>query len=323
MAKAIEQILNSGGKTLTIGHFGLGMHGQDVGSAKQQVHDGDTITVRALGNFGVRFLGVDAPEISFRLPGIGQQQFIPVSDPRWEAFLRDPFAGSEGAAFRQSLRPALVSHLEAHLGPGVATSHHRHAVAAQRALEHQVEADMSELGETKETFEFFLVFAAEVSDRYGRVLAYINRRQDSGSRPLDYNRRLLKAGLIDPYFIWPNINPFRKQKSAQDAVPLPGTANTLAQKDGTLQSARQWVMAARQSHLGLHDAQNPLRLRPFELRFLAQRIPPSRWVIDLSKNDDQLLHPENYHTIPQAEDRLFVPAEYVPLFLEKGWQLAL
>ena len=102
MAKAIEQILNSGGKTLTIGHFGLGMHGQDVGSAKQQVHDGDTITVRALGNLGVRFLGVDAPEISFRLPGIGQQQFIPVSDPRWEAFLRDPFAGSEGAAWAEA-----------------------------------------------------------------------------------------------------------------------------------------------------------------------------------------------------------------------------
>jgi hypothetical protein len=48
MAKAIEQI-----QKLTAGHVGLGLHGDSIGSAKQQVHDGDTITVRAPGNFGV------------------------------------------------------------------------------------------------------------------------------------------------------------------------------------------------------------------------------------------------------------------------------
>lgn|GEM_PF-4417157 len=48
MAKAIETL-----KTLKVGHFGLGQHGDAPGSVRQQVHDGDTINVRALGNFGV------------------------------------------------------------------------------------------------------------------------------------------------------------------------------------------------------------------------------------------------------------------------------
>lgn len=47
MAKAIEQI-----QKLTAGHVGPGAARRSIGSAKQQVHDGDTITVRALGNFG-------------------------------------------------------------------------------------------------------------------------------------------------------------------------------------------------------------------------------------------------------------------------------
>jgi hypothetical protein len=52
-----------------IGHAQLGRHGQGMGSVSQQVHDGDTVTVEAVGNVGVRFLGVDAPEVSVPLPG--------------------------------------------------------------------------------------------------------------------------------------------------------------------------------------------------------------------------------------------------------------
>jgi hypothetical protein len=59
---------------------------------------------------------------------------------------------------------------------------------------------------------------------------------------------------------------------------------------------------------------------PFELRFLARRSPPDRWVIDLSADDDRLHPPQSYIAIPNAEDRLFLPAEYVPLFVENGWR---
>ena len=53
MSKAIEE-LKSG---LKVGHVALGLYGKSQGTVKQEVHDGDTITVRAEGNFGIRFLG--------------------------------------------------------------------------------------------------------------------------------------------------------------------------------------------------------------------------------------------------------------------------
>jgi endonuclease YncB( thermonuclease family) len=319
MAKAIEEFELSGGGKLTVGHFGLGMHGDSVGSVKQQVHDGDTINVRAKGNFGVRFLGVDAPETSYRLPD-GGRQFISIANAKWETFLTDPFADPDGADFAKTLSPELVRHLKASLGAGVASNHARHAVAAQRELESQIEGDIAELGQIPETFEFFLAFSAEITDRFGRLLAYINREQKATPRPLDYNTRLLKAGLISPYFIWPNINPFRKAPSLKAAVLQPSSANTIAQNDSVLREARTFVQTARQAQIGIFDDQDPLELQPFELRFLGDRRPPARWVIDLSKNDDVLIPPQNYHTIPNIEDRLFIPDDYLALFLEAGWR---
>jgi hypothetical protein len=61
-------------------------------------------------------------------------------------------------------------------------------------------------------------------------------------------------------------------------------------------------------------------LYPFELRFLAQRRAPNRWVIDLSQSDNHLLHPQEY-TIPNPEDRLYIPEEYLLLFKSKGWRI--
>jgi len=131
---------------------------------------------------------------------------------------------------------------------------------------------------------------------------------------------LLKSAKVSPYFIWPNINPFRKQKTKTEAVIPPGAARDTVNQEETLRLAREWVRNARQQKVGIFDQQNPLRLEPFELRFLARRTPPDRWVIDLSKNDNVLIKPQEYCTIPNVEDRLFIPEEYVPLFVERGWQ---
>jgi hypothetical protein len=34
-----------------------------------------------------------------------------------------------------------------------------------------------------------------------------------------------------------------------------------------------------------------------------------------------LLRPQSYFKIARPEDRLFVPAEFVPLFAARGWRL--
>ncbi len=323
MAKAIEDI---GG--LKVGHLGLGAHGAGIGSVAQQVHDGDTIVARALGNLSVRFLGVDTPEISFGLPGTGT--FDSLGGARWAEFLADPRHHLAVAVDRADpladrwgiidLAPPLRAAIAARSGAGCAANHLRHAQAAQRALEAEVGKDLAEAGADHEAFRFFVAFAHEVMDGYGRLLGYINREQATAPRPPDYNARLLAAGLALPYFIWPNINPFRRQASLVEAVPVPGTAALLASRESALRDARRAVRAARDAGAGVFSRADPLQLEPFELRFLAGRRAPSRWVIDLSSDSDALLPPQRYVDIARPEDRLFVPAEYVPLFEQRGWR---
>ncbi len=317
MASAIEQ-LPSG---LTIGHAQLGMHGAQQGTINQQVHDGDTVTTLLDGNLGIRFLGVDAPEVSFTLPG--HEGFMPISNPAWEPFLTDPFAASL-PPFAPPLAAELHAFLTGRVGSGTAANHARLGTAASGALRDLVRADAAALGQTEATFQFFCAFAHEVMDGFGRLLCFLNRQQpsatDPGPRPRSYNERMLQAGWVVPYFIWPNIDPFRRHGSLIDAVPQPGTANTLAeQQGGALQVARRFVRDARAQHLGLFEQADPLRLLPFELRFLARRTPPERWVIDLGRDDDTLIAPQAYFQVAAPEDRLFIPPEYVPLFAEKGW----
>ena len=310
MGKAIEQ-LKSG---LIVGHAGLGFRGGVIGSVRQQVHDGDTINVRALGNFGVRFLGVDAPEISFKLPG--GEGFTGLSDTKWEKYLSEPFKNWP----RQSrLDKDLINYLKHKIKPGVALNHYRHATQAKDALGKEVWRDLKDLGQSEEEFQFFLAFAYEVMDRYGRLLCFINRYQSEGERPLSYNERLLQAGVVNPYFIWPNINPFREKKPLVNAVIEPRKAKEEAQRDPLLRKAREGIRRARREGRGIFNPKDPLQLEPFEIRFLAGQRPPSRWVIDLSKNEDVLIKPQKYYTIKNQEDRLYLPEEYVSLFVAKGW----
>ena len=191
-----------------------------------------------------------------------------------------------------------------------------------------IKEDIEALGVDAASFRFFLAFANEVMDGYGRMLCYLNRNQpkEPPPRPKSYNERLLAAGHVTPYFIWPNLDPYKRPfPSLVDAVPEPGSpVPAAAPPEATqlLQEARASVRAARENHLGVFEQQDPLRLYPFELRYLARRKPPDRWVIDLGAGDDVIHRPQEYPSIAEPENRLFVPAEYVPLFESKGWQAA-
>ncbi len=70
--------------SLTVGHALLGLRSGTAGSVRHQVHDGDTIKVRACGNLGIRFLGVDAAETSFIFPGEG---FVSLYNQKWDNYL--------------------------------------------------------------------------------------------------------------------------------------------------------------------------------------------------------------------------------------------
>ncbi len=94
---------------------------------------------------------------------------------------------------------------------------------------------------------------------------------------------------MSPYFIWLNVNPFRRAGSITMAVPRPGGAAELAQADSSLRAARAAVAQARRDAVGIYQAADPLRVLPFELRFLARRQPPDRWLVDLSSDAEVLL----------------------------------
>jgi endonuclease YncB( thermonuclease family) len=312
MAKALRKTSEG----FSVGFARLGRRGDGRGSPGQQVVDGDTVTVEADGNLGVRLLGVDAPERALTLPEVATEAvdrrpgepFVPLTDERWERFLSDPFA--DGSL---RLRRSLRDHLEPLLGPGCAANHARFAATAKAALRALVESDLEEAGGSREEFRFFMAFASEVLDGYGRLLCYLNRDQPRPPRPPTYNERLLVAGEVLPYFIWPNVDPFRVQPSLVDAVPRPGAAPPLADE-------RAAVAAAREQGLGVWRGDEPLRLSPFELRYLARLTPPERWVIDVAARDNRLLAPQLYPRIDRPEDRLFVGEAFVPLFESRGWR---
>jgi len=310
MPMAIDQ--TQGG--LTYGTFALGIHGAGPGSVVQQVHDGDTVNVRAVGNFSIRFLGLDTPEVSFTLPGSGH--FRSINDPAWEAFLTDPFAAGLAPL---NLDAPLRANLQARLGPGAATNHAQQAAVAHRALEQEIQGDMFERGLTTGDVRFFAAFTREIVDRYGRLLAWLNISDQSATRPPDYNTRILRKGLATPYFIWPNVDPWRSRGSLIQAVKPPAQFRQEANAAGKLRDVRNAVAQARHNGDGIFASAAPLRIHAFELRFLAQRRAPDRWVIDLGANDSTILKPQNYHMVANVEDRLFVPQDYVTLFEQAGW----
>jgi len=326
LPKAVYKTLRG----FTVGIAQLGKHDDGPGTVGQEVHDGDTVTVDPAGNLGVRFLGIDAPEVSFTLPAealeaedrrAGEASFVQIDDPRWETFLSDPLNERFGPI---DLEADLRAYLRERVGTGTATNHAQLAEVATAALRAEVKGDMERLDQDEEAFRFFLAFASEIMDGYGRFLGFLNCDQPDPPRPPSYNERLLRSGHVTPYFIWPNLDPYRRQPRLVDAVPEPGAvapAGVSAEASRPLDEARSWVRQAREDGLGVWSANEPLRLLPFELRFLARRTPPDRWVIDLSANDDRLLAPQRYCTIADPEDRLYVPEEYVQLFVSKGWKL--
>lgn len=286
-------------------------------SLNAAIPDGDTIGVHMQGSGGVRFLGIDTPEKNFELPGFSGQRRL--DSPEWEAYLTSPFQAPFGG-----LDAELVTHLQGRIGAGAGINHRLHGDNAEQALIALVQADINALGQNLDTFGFFIAFAFEVFDGYGRFLAFINRNQVNpnvpGPRPLSYNERMLERGASLPYFIWPNIDPFR-EVPLLSAVIAPGTANQVAQNTPALNRSRGFVQQARANGTGVFDPANPLRFEAFEIRYLGRREAPNRAVIDLSKNDDVILRPQNYFRIPNPEDRLFIPLPFVPLFVSRGWKL--
>jgi hypothetical protein len=326
-------------RAITFGFAGLAARARNgqpgTASPAQAASDGDTVSVRALANIGTRFLGVDAPETKTPVPdadGPRDLPFLAVDHPEVAAFLDNPFDAARYGAFPEpanEAEEAFLDHLRGRVGQGggaaLAANHRQHAKAAEAALEAMLEEDCRDFfGGDEAAMVFHLAYGSEVLDRYGRLLAFLNARvEDADRRKPEYNERLAMAGFTQPYFIWPNIQPFLGL-DLLDAVPSPAELpQWIAAPQGRkLREARQAVAAARAAGDGIFDPADGLRLAASELRLLTGRRLPDRYVIDLSRpGTDQLMHPCRYHEIPHEEDRLFIPRGFASLFAARGWKL--
>lgn len=306
------------------GHFKLGMWGAKRGSPAQEVHDGDTVGLNTALDFSSRFLGIDAPEVSFTIKP-DEDTFVSIGNPKWTAFW------SSGAwKTGLNVKKALMNDLERRIGDGmaVAANHEKHAKRAEKELTDLILADQQASGTDNESFEFFLAFGYEILDQYGRLLCYLNAERTIFTPPaqanaLSYNERMLDSGAVVPYFIFPNLQPFMEGRPfAADAIKPTGfwSAVDAAAK---LRRAREAVAAARAAKRGVFSDDDPLRLLPYEIRYLARATStgPDRYVIDLGKHGNtKILEPDKYISIKNVEDRLFVPREFVPLFVLNGWK---
>ncbi|MCS7035532.1 MAG: hypothetical protein RMJ33_10660 [Saprospiraceae bacterium] len=308
-----------------IGSSVPGYYGSRVGSLRQLVHDGDTINVRLPDNIGLRFLGIDSPEVSFPLPG--SSAFVALRNPRWAEF----FASGK---WRKNLNlPGhLLEHLKARIQDSaeIAHNHARHAERAERSLEAALQTDFEQSNRPLEEYRLFMAFAYEFLDATGRLLGYLHADEHNFSdaakakqiTALSYNERQLAAGTALPYFIWPNIQPFLRLNPFAYENLRPEQFWKNVQGSARLKKARRSVQAARKAGLGVFDPSDPLLLEPFELRFISRRRLPARLLIDLSQPGTNYLLPlEHYYRIPHAEDRLFVPADFRPLFEHAGWSV--
>ncbi|MCC7244293.1 MAG: hypothetical protein IT269_01325, partial [Saprospiraceae bacterium] len=270
-----------------LGQGMLGMHGGATGSVKQNVHDGDTVAVRLVHDLSFRFFGMDSPEVSFEFPGTGGK-FVSIGNERWDHF----FTSGQWREGLDHFHPGLLADLKARIGDGVgvAANHAKLADDAQGILETAMLADLALSGKSKDDFRLFFAFAHEFLDGYGRLLAYLHPSADNfenGEYPKgvekSYNERQLAQGGGIPYFIWPNVQPFlRGRPFAQENVNPEGFWEMMRSRASKLNSARKAVAQAREMNLGIFDANEPLRVMPFELRFLSRKKAPDRYFIDLS-----------------------------------------
>jgi endonuclease YncB( thermonuclease family) len=291
-----------------------GYYKDKPGSIKQITHDGDTIKIFNQGNISVRFLGIDTPEISFTLDG---KTFISTENEKWKEYFKD--LDAQWPTMKTDCGDQLYTYLHDKItGIDIAANHYMHAKAAENGLEALIEKDAAALSAGADSFVFFIALSYEMFDSYGRVLAFVHKN-DVKNRPLSYNYAMLEEGLALPYFIWPNINPFRKEASILAAAYAnPAEFLKKTRGDKQLTDARASVEAARKNKKGVF-ADKKLILEAFELRCLARKSAPTRAFIDLNSDDPVIKKANEYFTV-LPENRLFIPDHYEPLFREKGWK---
>jgi len=140
---------------IRIGSASLADFTENEKGIKIKTHDGDTVNVRLADRFGLRFLGIDTPEVSMMLPG--ETRFKSLSNVGWDTLFT-----SGNWKKGMNLSSALLADLEKRAGDGtgVAANHARYARKAKISLEEIISEDIRASGVSAEKFGLFMSFVS-------------------------------------------------------------------------------------------------------------------------------------------------------------------
>jgi hypothetical protein len=314
------------------------------------IKDGDTVGITFNGSIHSRFLNVDTAEKGLFLPDPviklltndelkqWKTPYRPINHARWVEYLEDPFNSTytDSTKYMEALGPDLVNYIKGRTGNDCARNHHEFASKASKTLSEKIKQDKKLIEIEGKKFGLRLEFSHEIFERYGRVLCHMSKAKlidgkmaNEQESDLAYNEMLLATGNASPYFIFPNTDGFRNAfsekfsllKSIPDVNDNQVAFYQFMQDDTRLQKAIGLVREARKLPNSIWDPAKPLKLQPFELRYLQRRGPPDRYVMNLSSKEPKIYPSRKYYEIPLEEDRFYIPYDYVLLFKCRGYNV--
>lgn len=183
------KILDNGSMVINFPYF----NGR-IATARESIHDGDTLYGVTSGIVSIRFTGIDTPEVGYNLPTIKEDdldehqaklyfEYRPIED--FIDYLTDPFDKKyfDSNNFLQALGEDVVhNHLRKVLNEQTALNHKFHADRAREKLIQLIEDDIGYSISSGKEFKFYIAFNHEILDRFGRFLGWIHRYEDSDSK---------------------------------------------------------------------------------------------------------------------------------------------
>jgi len=282
--------------------------GDVIRPIEDAVKDGDTLKMTT----EVRLVGVDTPETKFALKETHKfDALISLANPKVKTFLKNT-----NPNLREYLKPK-IENSDGQIG----TNQYNHGKEGTTEFTSIVKKVMAH-----NATNLILMTSIEVTDRYGRLLGYLNRKKTkkTGETLTDilqfqnsFNLKMLDSGYGFMYLIYPNLVVEENEKVGNNGKPdieKPIIATIVKTFKNAVSSGRGLFPSK--------NSENPKTiLDPFEFRYLARLFDPKsnskgpdRFCADMVSG--RLYPPYRYFEVPK-ENRLFFDKKQKKIALEK------
>lgn len=284
--------------------------GDLIRPVKHAVKDGDTLLMRS----EIRLTGVDTPETRFSIRGDTTKfdKVLTLSNPKIKSFL---------ARISSNLRDYLKPKLELANGHvGLGTNQYQWGKEGTREFDSVVEGVM-----TNRSTNLIIMTSVEVTDQYGRLLGYINRKKkpkkgevlvEKPTFERSLNIKMLSTGYAFMYLIYPNLVIEKGETEPISMSTLLSNASNTSMLDierPMIKTVVKTFSKAVSAGKGLFKSKDAHKaqviLDPFEFRYLARIFDenekykgPDRLCADMAS---QRLYPADRYFEVEKKNRLY------------------